>query len=606
MQFKNRSFFYIAFVFLSISTINAQENLKFYVSNSGKDSWSGSKEKPFKSLNKAKEAVLKKSNPKDNVTIFLREGTYFIDDALTFNSENWKYHEGTLTIKGFNDEVPRLSGGKKITNWTADKNGIYKASVKGLNFRQLYVNNKRAVRSRQPNVDDYNNLTGWDLKSRQLVMKSDLVEKWNNFEQVEAVIQMFWSEAIVQLKSFENFNGGARLAYVSIDDKQSDILFPRPFPPKQDNAVFHFENAYEFIDQPGEWYLNTKTETLYYMPEANEKMEALVVVAPVTETLIDIKGSLDYPINNISFENLVFEHANWNLPSTNGFINAQAGMYNLTAREDNYQTVRRPSAAIKVENAENIQFKGNLIQHMGSTGIDFISGTKKCIIEGNVIRSIAGNGTMIGAFTAEEDGEYHVPYNPSDLREVSTSDVVSNNYIYNVGCDYYGTSPISAGYTAEIKITHNTIEDAPYCGISLGYGWTDKPNAMHDNIIANNYISNVMNLVCDGAGIYTLSKQPGALISENYITNIKRSEEAGIYPIAYIYLDEKSGGTLERPMVVERNSLPKSDKTVQTWNFHREGIFLMDSNSVYDIPEIKDNAGYQESYKNQIEKMLKL
>jgi len=49
-----------------------------------------------------------------------------------------------------------------------------------------------------------------------------------------------------------------------------------------------------------------------------------------------------------------------------------------------------------------------------------------------------------------------------------------------------------------------------------------------------------MSLLADGAGIYTLSKQPGTRIVENYIFNIIRSPWAGDFPISGIYLDERS------------------------------------------------------------------
>jgi len=49
-----------------------------------------------------------------------------------------------------------------------------------------------------------------------------------------------------------------------------------------------------------------------------------------------------------------------------------------------------------------------------------------------------------------------------------------------------------------------------------------------------------MNLLADGGGIYTLSKQPGTTIVENYIFDIVRSPWAGEFPISGIYLDEGS------------------------------------------------------------------
>lgn len=602
----NQTIIFLLSVLLLSLSAHAQPLLEFYVSPSGKDSWQGTLKRPFKTLERAQKAVRNSHSLSGNhhITVYLRGGKYQIDKTLKFSTSDGAKSGGKVTYKAFEDEKPELTGGKRITGWSPDKDGVFKASCRGMGFRQLYVNNGRAVRAREPDVGTYHKLTGWDLKGQHLIMDSGYIKRWENLEQIEAVIQMFWAEAIVHLKSVEKIHQGANHAYIAIKDEQSEILFPRPYPQKQDNAAFHFENAYEFLDQPGEWYLNPNTEVLYYKPFPGEDIKSLEIIAPVTQTLINIEGTLEEPVKNLVFEGLIFEHSNWDLPSKKGFINAQTGMYNLTANEDNYQTVRRPIAAIRVKNARKVAFQKNLFQHMGSTAIDFEKGTRECLISGNVIRSIAGNGIMIGAFTAEKDGEYHVPYNPTDVREVSTADEVSNNYIYKVGRDYFGTCPIAAGYPAELKIVHNQIMDAPYTGISLGYGWTGEPNAMHDNLVAYNHISNVMNLLCDGGGIYTLSMQPGTRIVKNYINNIKRSPWAGPWPIASIYLDEKSGGTLEHPMVLSRNSLPITDKSVKHWNLHKEGIILLNNNSVYLIPDVAENAGLEKDFEEVIKSIL--
>lgn len=590
------------------SSILAQERQikTFYVSPNGKDNWPGSLKKPFKALSKAKEAVIRHVDTSSNsdVTVYLREGNYFLEHPLTFkNGENLS-GSNTISFKAFQDENPILTGGKEIKGWTLDKNGIYKADCKGLDFRQLYINGKRAVRARQPNNDEFTQLIGWDLKGRSLIVDGNQIKAWNNFKHVQAVIQMYWAEAIVNLESFEQFKGGTNHAYVKLNDRQSDILFPRPYPQKQDNAFFHFENAYEFLDEYGEWYLDLDKEILYYKPSPDEKIETLNIVAPVTEQLIHIEGTIEQPVTNLTFEGLTFENTNWNLPNTEGFINAQAGMYNLSATEENYQTVRRPPSTVHIENARHIAISKNLFRNLGSTAIDLVGGTKDCRISGNLISSIAGNGIMAGAFSAVEDGEYHEPYNPTDLREIGTDDEISNNYIGQTGRDYYGTCAIAAGYVAGLKILHNTIEDSPYSGISLGYGWTSEKNALRDNLVAYNDIGNVMNVLCDGAGIYTLSLQPGTIIKENYIHDIKRSPWAGAWPVSSIYLDEQSGGTEEKPMVLERNCLP-SDKSILRWNFHRAGIFLMKNNSRYFQEDVAQKAGIEKEHKENLEKMLK-
>ena len=73
-----------------------------------------------------------------------------------------------------------------------------------------------------------------------------------------------------------------------------------------------------------------------------------------------------------------------------------------------------------------------------------------------------------------------------------------------------------------MQIEHNYVYNVPYTGISVGYGWTDEENAMKNNIIANNEIRRAMAILTDGAGIYTLSKQPGTIIKENYIHDFKK------------------------------------------------------------------------------------
>jgi hypothetical protein len=591
---------------LSPTILLAQSGLYFFVSPIGNDNWPGNELKPFKTIGKAQAAVRKalQTTPED-ITVFIREGEYFIDKTLVFNGLDNGNNNQKVSYKAYNDETPVLSGGKQITDWTLFKNGIYKTNVKDLSFRQLYVNSKRAIRARQPNVGDYHRLTGWDIKGRNLLIIGNLVQQWENFEHVEAVIQMFWSESFIHLKSFEKF-GGAKgpIAYVALHDEEASILFPRPYPQKQDDAVFHFENALEFVDQAGEWYLNPVTSELYYKPHPSTDIHKTQIIVPVTETLVRFEGSPDNPVANISFEGLRFEYSNWDLPSRNGFINGQAGMYNTKADEQNNQFVKRPSAAILLKNAKNIRFTGNLFQNMGATAIDLVEGTNQCKIVGNVIRSIAGSGVMIGAFTNGPNAEFHIPYNPVDKHEICTDDEISNNYIYEVARDYIGTCPVAAGYPAGLKITHNKIFNAPYCGISLGFGWTSKPNAMRDNVVANNEIFDVMNLLCDGGAIYTLSLQPGTIIRENYIHDIKRSPWAGAWPIASMYHDEATGGTDEKPMVIERNSLPTSDKTIKQWSLHVEGQIYLKNNSVYRIEEVAKKAGVIPEYKVNIMKIL--
>ena len=108
-------------------------------------------------------------------------------------------------------------------------------------------------------------------------------------------------------------------------------------------------------------------------------------------------------------------------PSQSGFLDGQAGQYNLTATSDNQQTSGRPPPASRVMNANHIHFERNIFTQMAATGLDFISGTHDDMIIGNVFTDIGGSGISIGKFTASDTTEYHIPYNPTDKNEICTA-----------------------------------------------------------------------------------------------------------------------------------------------------------------------------------------
>ena len=289
--------------------------------------------------------------------------------------------------------------------------------------------------------------------------------------------------------------------------------------------VYYFENALEFLDQPGEWYLDETQNVLYYKPRSGEDMTKATVVAPMLETVVSIKGtSTSDQAGYLWFQGITFAHSTFMRPSQSGFCDAQAGQYNLTATSDNKQTIGRPPAGVSVTNANHIHFERNIFTQMGATGLDFISGTHDDMIIGNVVTEIAGNGISIGKFAASDTTEYHVPYNPTDKNEICTNDTIKDNYIHHVTTEFQGGTGIAAGYPKQIDIQHNEVAYTNYTAISVGYGWTSTVNAMASNKINNNNIHHAVQILADGAGIYTLSnQQPNSQMQYNYLHDYQTS-----------------------------------------------------------------------------------
>ena len=524
-----------------------------YVSPSGDDSNPGTLDKPLKTVAKARDlARTKNSALTADLTVYLRGGTYPQTSTLTFGNADSGNGQFYVKYMAYPGEQPLITGGQPIKGWKVSDatNNIYSASAGTTAFRQLYVNGVKAIRARSPNmlannVADFNRLSGWDKTANNVQVPSSAVATWNNLTKVEMHINIAWGDSTLRIASITTTGN---TAYVKFQSPESPMVFVRPNP-RMDQVgwgsgrAYYFENALEFLDQAGEWYLDETTNTVYYKPRTGEDMTTATVVAPMVETVMSVKGtSTSDQASYLWFQGLTFAHSTFMRPSQSGFLDGQAGQYNLTADASNNQTVGRMSAGVSVMNANHIHFERNLLTQMGGTGLDLISGTHDDMIIGNAITEIAGNGVSVGKFTASDTTEFHVAYNPTDKNEICTRDTIKDNYINKVTTEIQGGVGIGAGYPATIDIEHNEISHTNYSAISVGFGWTSTPNAMTNNKINYNNIHHVNETLTDGGAIYTLSNQdPASEMQYNYIHDYTCSKWAD-YGCNGLYMDEQTSG----------------------------------------------------------------
>ena len=520
----------------------------YYVSPSGDDANSGTLAAPFRTITKARDIVQSvNKNMTGDIVVYLRGGTYTIDSTITIGVSCSGTNGYSVKFMNYTGETPVISGGQAITGWTisdAAKN-IYQATGVSFNFRQLYVNGVKAVRARTPNLLNGNNpnfwrTAGFDNNADNIQVESSKVSNWNNFTRVEMHLLTQWGDNTMRLSSV---SAAGSTAYLKIQSPEQDIIFQRKYPWLTNAQPYYFENAYDFLDTAGEWYLNQSTKTLYYKPRVGETMATATVIAPKVDTLLNIKGvSTTSQAHNITFSGITFLYANYLRPSNYGFLDGQAGQYNLSANSSNQQYVARPGAGVFVACANHIRFERNVFAHMGATGLDFNYGTHDDLIIGNVFTDIAGSGVSIAKFTQDTATEYHVAYNPSDTNERCVHDTVRDNYIYKVTTELYGSCGIACGYPRMVNIVHNEVCYTSYTGISVGYGWTVNVNAMTNNHIDSNDVHHIMLLLCDGGTIYTLSnQQPSSTICYNYLHDFSTSTWAA-YGMYGIYPDEETSG----------------------------------------------------------------
>jgi hypothetical protein len=545
-----------------------------YVSPDGDDSNPGTLALPVQTVARARTlARAQNSAMTGNINVVLRGGTYPQTSTLTFTSADSGSNGFYVKYVAYPGERPLLTGGQPITAWKIfdTVKNIYVASTGGLTFRQLYVNGSKAIRARSPNLGtggaaNFYRLTGFDSTAHNVQVASSQVATWSNLTKVEMHLMTAWADNTLRIASISNASGTATIKFQSTED---GILFVRPHPKLDELTTsparaFYFENALEMLDQPGEWYLDETTSVVYYKPRANEDMSTVVAIAPTLETILSLKGaSTSDQVNHLWFSGLTFAHSTFMRPSKSGYLGSQAGQYNLTAPANNQQTVGHPPAGVSVTNAHHIRFERNLFTQMAATGLDLFSGTQDDLIVGNAFTDIGGNGISVGKFVVDENTEFHVPYNPTDKNEICTRETIANNYIANVTTEFQGAGGIVAGYPAYMTVEHNEVTATNSDGISVGYGWTSKANAMTNNRINRNHIHHVANLMAGASGITTLSNQgTGCEIQYNYLHDFGQTLGWADYAAQGIYLNEGTAGyTVKSNVMVNTPAAGNSPNT---------------------------------------------
>jgi hypothetical protein len=487
-------------------------------------------------------------NMTGDITIYLHGGMYPLDQTLTFTQADSGTNGFNVTYTSYREEIPQISGGRNISGWVKDANGIYKASVPVdlAPFCQLFVNGARAIRARTPNRTDsttfgpYFQIIDWQsLATDGIKIRAEDISNWHSLDDVEMVIEKYWNQSRLRIAS-SRIQGND--AFVLPREPELDIEKENQYPMKAPGQAYYLENSFEFLDAEGEWFLDNAAHTLYYMPRAGEDMAKAEVIAPDLEQLVILDGA-----QHIRFKHVSFEYSTWRMPNDSR-IGLQAG-----TRYDSSE-IFVPSG-ITLKNTHHIRFEQCTFQHMGGAGIELAYATHDDVIDNSTFTDISGNGitiyTDLGHPNAAEEQQCH-------------DEVISNNKIYHVAQEYSGDVGINVTYASKITIDHNQIWDLPYTGISLGWGWTSETTALRDNLVEFNDIQHVMQLHDDGAGIYTLSKQPGTRLLKNYIHDIQRSKWAAASPITGIYLDEQTSGT-----TVELNTI---ENVPELYNFHKVGL----------------------------------
>jgi len=530
----------------------------------------GSAQQPFTSLAQAAQSAHQLSANSD-VVVHMAAGTYRLTQPLTFTSADAGQNGHTISYAGAAGAATVMSGSQPVTGWTLQNqaNNIWVANVgTGVNTRQLYVNGAEAPRAAMqvPRSDFTFNASGLTITSSSLASslagltdQSQIeVESVDSFTDRYAPVASISGVAItMQQPAWANNNFGY------------DVL-AQPFA----GGTMFLENNYNFLQQAGQWYLNSPTGQLFYKAAAGQNPSSLDIELPKTQTLLNVSGSYSSPVSGLSFANMTFTGATWLGPSgPNGYADQQAGAFvtgnwsqpsfgSCFSGCQQFEATREAwdqmPAAVQVSAATGITFSGDTFTDLGEAGLGVGQdpdanpsgpglGASNITITGNTFSNDAGSGIVVGGIQTNA----HHPSNPAMTDQNIT---ISNNHVTAVGTDYKEVPAILSTYVSGATITHNQVDHLPYDGIDVGWGWgMNDPGGSQDyanrgtynfqpiystattlknNTVSFNLIFDTKNVMHDGGSIYNLSASPGSVIKDNYMFNNKST--------VALYLDEGS------------------------------------------------------------------
>ena len=532
---------------LITSSVLAATQQSFYVSPSGDDDNNpGTLAAPFKTIEKARDAVRSiNSDMTGDIFVFMRGGNYPITDTITFTSADSGTNEHRVYYQAYNDEIPVLNGATLVTGWTQHSGNIYKATLnRSEKLRTLIVNDQRAYMAStdvKPKGDwgtytinagqaDWARIDGTEADGVRYNLSD--IPTLSNASDVEIMNKTTWNTNFVTVRE-SVIEGSERVLkfsqpYAAIAQNQNWGAF-------SNSGTHTLFNAYEFLNAANEFYLDLRSNTLYYYSDGVD-MSSAQVYAPQTNALVNLNGdSPSNRIKNITFSGITFANTQAKLPEVAGSAGkstVQAATYKLSYSDGNWHNDKYTgydvlNGAINVNHAESISFENGAIKNAGNEGINFTNDVINSQIVGNKITGMGGSAINIAhpQHVYIGDGGTYEKY-ASDQEGVVQNILVKNNLIYDVTQIYYGHAAITAFFTDGLTIEHNQIQKTKYSGVSLGWGWNnfavettpDNPTTVaRNNKFNNNRVYDVMTYLHDGGAFYTLGSQPNSEANGNYV-----------------------------------------------------------------------------------------
>jgi len=548
---------------VSSSLVAAQNSsADFYVAANGSDSYPGTLEKPFATLERARLVVrqAKKIKSEKDYLVYIRGGHYELAQPVDFDVVDSAEGGRRIKYAAYPGEKPVFSGGVILTNWKKTdrypENLPEKARGKVYNhdipdgvdyFVTMYKGARRLPRAVSEGTRPVHNYgEGLDLSKGEhdprqyMKYPGELIKDWNNIQDVEIVIvaSVPWTMNILRLQSVDWAE--------SICKTMIPASYPLrgTWPVSSTEPCLWVENAIDYLDEPGEWVVNTKTKKIYYWPIGDKPGEDIVV--PCLKNLISISGITrkeeknDHPVQGIQFEGLTFMHADRDIWRADDI-----GIQHDWEMED------KDNALIVFKAAENCKVSDCLFTNSGGNAVRLDYHCQAIEITNNEISHLGQGGVIL------------IGYGPG-TKDVNKHNVIANNLIHHIGEIYWHSHAVVLWQSGHNLVRNNYIRDLPrkaicLSGVRFKYftdkfrnregkapreywktirwheigehdDWEDIIQYLHtrNNVIEHNEVENAVNMLGDGSAINISGAGEGNIVRRNFVHSINNVKVSGM------------------------------------------------------------------------------
>ena len=529
----------------------------FYVDVNAAETGSGTIDAPFKTLDEAKNAVrdLKRNGnyPENGVTVFLREGTYVLENTFTLNEDDageenapviWRSYYGEKAVLTTGVQIPfsefEISDDTRIDpdamgsvySYNLQKNGY--SGYDGLyitghsqhyfwNFGmaeegepqfgtpapEVFLGEDAYTLARYPNTGEY-------MKIDRVVDLGSGENLWyendNVGHPIEGEMKGFTIEvANDRIERWKNAKHAWVWGYwrydwsdlatpvktIDAESKTLETVYPSPYEPMESQRWYIY-NLLEELDVPGEWFYDEDNGEMYIYPADGFSSNDKVTLAFQKKNVINLENT-----ENIELYDLTITGTR-----SDGLLIQDCNNIDVT-----YLEVTQVSGnGIKAE-GENIRIRGCHVYTVGQNAITISGGNSETLEKSN--------------------------------------NLVENNWTHNFARmikTYMGGIQLGG---CGITVRNNLIYDGPHTGMPIGG---------NDHLIERNEIHSVLKEASDMGAIYSanIMVHRGTVIRNNVIHDLHSNTEDSI-GVFGVYIDNRqSGYTIESNVFYNYNGIGAS------------------------------------------------